>query len=252
MPQEKSALSQLETDFPADNSIVEGDGVFGETTSSEPEKESEELPEDLKNRHIRRLEAKLTREREANIELAARESARSEYEKFHETTKDLTIDESLITLYGDNENGRRAAQLTQQLLDKTATRAKQEALDEFNRAQQAAEREVTVQGKLIDDEIEAIEDTYGVDLSGSTESSQKLRTYFLNLVEKLSPKDAQGNITSYADFDSTWELTQERLQRTNTRNKDLGSRGMTKSNSSPAVTTEKTSSERWLKDQGIL
>lgn len=249
-----SVLSQLNKDFPSEEELDKTGDVFGtgEQEPSAKEEPTEELPDDLKNRHIRRLEAKLAREREANIELAAREAVRSEVEKFSEATKGLTIDESLLTLYGDNENGRKAAQITQALLDKTAARAKEDALSEFNKAQESVSREVAENGNLIDERLEEIEDTYSVDLSGSTESSKQTRNSFLALVAKLSPKDAEGNIESYADFDSTWELFQERQQKTNVRNKDLASRGMVRSAAPTEGKVLTTEQEKWLRDQGII
>lgn len=254
MPDDKdTVLSQLTKDFPSEEDLEKNDDVFGTNDTVVTEKATtEELPEDLKNRHIRRLEAKLAREREANIEFAARESARSEYEKFQESTKGLTVDESLLTLYGDNENGRKAAQITQALLDKTATRAKEEALADFNKSQEASAKEVDQYGDLIEERLEEIEDTHNVDLSGSTENSKQIRNSFLALVQKLSPKDADGNIESYADFDNTWELFQERQQKANTRNKDLASRGTVRSAASTENKTQVTEQEKWLRDQGII
>lgn len=254
MPEKDSVLNQLNKDFPSEESLENKDDVFGlnESATTAKAEETEELPDELKNRHIRRLEAKLTREREANIELAARETARSEYEKFHQQTKDLTVDESLLTLYGDNDNGRKAAQITQALLDKTAARAKEEALAEFRNAQSEASQEVERYGNVIEESLEEIEDTYNVDLSGSTEQSKQTRNSFLTMVQKLSPKDSDGNIESYADFDSAWELFQERQQKANTRNKELASRGTVRSAANVEHKTQVTEQEKWLRDQGII
>lgn len=253
MPEEDNVLQKLNKDFPSEEELEKTDDIFGiESTTTQKEEVEEEMPEALKNRHIRRLEAKLAQERESNIELAAREAARSEYEKFNESTKGLTVDESLLTLYGDNENGRKAAQITQALLDKTAARARDEALAELGKAQEATSRETGENLNLIQEYLEEIEDTYNVDLSGSTESSKQARNSFLDLVSKLSPKDAEGNIESYADFDSAWEVFQERQQKANTRNKDLASRGTVRSASSSENKVQTTEQERWLREQGII
>lgn len=253
MPEEDNVLKQLQNDFPAEEELEKTDDVFG-IESGTPGKESIEeiLPDELKNRHIRRLEAKLTREREANIEFAAREAARSEYEKFSDKTKGLTVDERLVALYGDNENGHKAAKLTQSLLEDAVKRGKEEALSEFESRQMAQAQEVEKYGDVIEEGLEAIEDDYNVDLSGSTEQSKQTRKSFLAFVGKLSPKDADGQIESYADFDSAWDLFQERLQKGNTRQKDLASRGTVKSTSAKTVSTQTSAAEQYLKDQGII
>lgn len=246
-------LRQLQSDFPSAEER-ENDDVFGETTTSktQDDEKEEELPEALKNRHIRRLEAKLDRERESNIQLAAREAARSEYEKFAEKTKGLTVDERLLTLYGDNENGRKAAALTQSLLEDVAKRTKEETLSEIESSRQDSSRQVEVEKNTIETNLESIEDTYNVDLSGSSERSAGIRNAFLEFVEKLSPKDSEGNIEEYADFESSWELFQERIQKSNSRQKDLGSRGLTRSTGTTTDNTQDKLAQDFLRREGII
>lgn len=250
MPPEESVLDQLNKDFPLEEE--QRDEVFGDEIKK-PEKEDEEvIPEDIKNRHIRRLEAKLAKERKANIELAARESARSEYAKFAEKTKDLTVDERLVALYGNDENGQRAAKLTQSLLEDAVKRAREETLSDVDSRQKAQAEETKKYGNLIEDQLEEIEEEYKVDLSGSDERSKQIRNSFLSLVNKLSPKDAEGNIEHYADFSSTWEIFQDRMQKSNARSKELSSRSMTRSGSQTEIKKESTVGEKWLREQGIL
>jgi hypothetical protein len=257
MPEDKdSVLKQLEKDFPSEEQLEKSEDVFGLNdsivTSAKEEKE-EGLPDELKNRHIRRLEAKLAREREASIELAAREAARSELEKFQEQTQGMSIDERVSSIFTKDDVGKRSAEIFQTLLNETKKQARDEALSELQNAQEASSREVKEYGDLIEENLEGIEDDFNVDLSGSTEQSRQTRNSFLTFVAKLSPKDDNGNIESYADFDSAWELYQERLTKANTRNKDLASRGTVRSSSANTeVKTEATQNEKWLRDQGII
>jgi len=246
MPEE-SVLDQLTKDFPLNDNPQDLDGI-----TTPPAKGEEELPADLKNRHIRRLEEKIAREREDNIRLATELKTRSEYERFNKDTKDIQVDEALITLYGDDENGRKAAQLHQQLLDRTAARARQEALEEFQRAQATADQEVEVNGQFIDSQLEEIEDTFQVDLSGTTARSKEVRNGFLDFVAKISPKDSSGAIVEYADIPSAWELYQERLERPNSRQREIGNRSMARSSSQVEHKTKDEAGEAWLKAQGII
>lgn len=252
MPEEKKdVLDQLSKDFPSEEDVEKTDDLFG--TEVKPEvAEEEDLPENLKNRHIRRLEAKLERERTSNIQLAAREAARSEYEKFRDTTKDLPIDERLITLYGDSENGRKAAQITQSLLEDVKKSAREDAREEFEKLNKSERQEVTKFGSLIEEKLEGLEDTYNIDLSGDSASSKQLRNSFLTFVGRLSPKDEDGNIESYADFDTAFELFQDRTNKALSRSKDLASRGTVKSGSNTSTKNPNAAAEQYLREQGIL
>lgn len=253
MPNENDALNQFNKDFPLDETLAEKDELFGSQTSETSQEDKEEIPEGIKNRHIRRLEEKLNKEREWNIQQAARDAARSELDKFREETKGLDVDEKLITLYGDTENGRKAAQLHQDLLNKKFEEAEERAFTRLTEFQRKEEQEVRVNGDFIENEFESIEDEYNVDLSGSTERSATIRNAFLNFIERLSPKDTNGNIEEYADFQNAWELFQDRLEKPNNRSKDIASRSMTTSaSSSQENSTQNKSNERWLREQGII
>lgn len=248
---EDNVLDQFSKDFVPEEKSDEHFFDAPKQTVVTPEEE-EDKEEGHKNRRHRRLEAENQRLREEAIALGARIQGISEAQKFAQGVKDAPVDDSLLTLYGDHDVGRKAAQITQSLLDKAVARAKQETLEEFQKTRQYEEAEVERELETVDSEIESIEDRFNVNLSGDTEQSKKLRNGFLSFVEKLSHKDEQGNIDQYADFGAVWEEYSNRMNTVSTsRNKELASRGMVRSGST-TVKTQDLAGEKWLRDKGII
>lgn len=233
--------------------------VFSEETTEEDatEKvEAEETPEKgdepRKNRRHRRLEAQLEKERVARIEAEARAKA---YEEARNATRDTTsIDERLVRLYG--EDNAEAARLHMELLRDYGTQAKKEALDEFREERAKAKREQEEFEAVIDTELESIEDEFDVDVTSDAPAARKARREFLELVQKLSPKDNSGEIISYADFHATWELYQARKEKaaaTDTdRAKEVAARTMQKTTAGQTAPKQPTPGFRgWQKDFNI-
>lgn len=210
--------------------------------------EEEVLPEDLKNRHIRRLEAKLQSEREVSIAREARLEALSEAAKFRGETKADELEEMASRIYGnDKPENAAATELLLKSLKGFSERAKREAIEEFRVEQQSRESEVENEVQTLDGYIEQIEDQYGVDLS-STAAAREKRTQYFELLEKLSPK-RNGEVVDYADPFETYELFASRQPQN--RSRELASRGMTRSR--PIDTTMKEdATAKFLKDQGLL
>jgi len=95
--------------------------------------------------------------------------------------------------------------------------------------------------------LESVEDEFNVELSKPQQKG------FLELLEKLSPKDKQGNVIAYADPSAVWEEYQSRTKKKpDTRAKDLSSRSMTTSQTSKESTLNNDATERFLKENGIL
>lgn len=163
---------------------------------------SEEEDEPRKNRRHRRLEAQLEREREARIAAEARAKALAESGGARPV--DSSVDERLIRMYGSDN--LEAAKLHQDLLSDYAKNAEERAFERFAAQREAEEAEKAKFESIITSELEGIEDDYDVDLTSNAPKAAKNRKEFLDLLEKLSPKDAQGRVTAYADFHETWEL----------------------------------------------
>lgn len=85
--------------------------------------------------------------------------------------------------------------------------------------------------------FESIEDTYGVDLL--SEKGKGLRGEFIDFIKRIAPKDEDGEVTQYPDFEETFKLFKDtRKAPSNNRAKDLASRGIARS--TEATQTQKT------------
>jgi hypothetical protein len=210
--------------------------------ATEPEEDSEEQF----NRRERRLQAKLQAERESSIALAARLEALTEAQKFsRENTPE--VDETIARIYGTNTpEAAEATALLQKALNNVESRATEKALEKFREEQQTERQSVQNEEKTLDGMIDEIEDESRTELDAQTKQA------FFSLLEKLSPKDSEGNVTQYADHHAVWEELQARRQPQNTRAKDLASRSMVRSGASPATSVQDDATVRFLKENGII
>lgn len=239
MPNEKSELQKL---FQPAEEPFTPEGIA-------PTENAEEIPEDLKNRHVRRLESKLQKERESNIAMAARIEALSEAQKFRQDTKIDDLDEMVTRIYGtDKPENAAATELLLKSMKGFSDRAKREALEEFRSEQQKRELETQNEVATLEGYIEDIEDQYGVDLS-STASGREKRAQYVELLEKLSPKDKNGEIIDYANPLETYDLFASR-QAPN-RAKELSARAMVRSKQVESSIQEDATT-KFLKEQGLL
>ena len=207
--------------------------------------------EPRKNRHHRRLEQQLERERIARIEAEARANALIEGMSGKTVSE---VDPILTQLYGNEERGKEAALLHQKLLDNAVARAEEKALEKFEAARAESEREVKQFESYIDTELEALEDDHNIDLTSNSPAARKARNEMLELLEKISPKDDNGNITEYADMNGVYEMYQ--LQRSkggaSQRQQEVASRSMAKGENSPTPEKKITPGfDGWRKDYGL-
>lgn len=238
MPNEKSELQKL---------FQPAEEVFNPQIESQVEN-TEEIPEDLKNRHIRRLETKLQAEREASIAREAKIEALTEAQKFRGETKADELDEMVTRIYGtDKPENAAATELLLKSMKGFSERAKREALEEFRAEQTQREQDVDREVKTLEGYIEQIEDQYGIDLS-STASARERRAQYVELLEKLSPKQ-NGEVVDYADPFETYELFASR--QAPSRSKELSARGMVRSRPVENSLQEDTTF-KFLREQGLL
>lgn len=231
-----------ETDLFSDN--LQAPAAQADDTDT-PAKDSEPY----KNRRHRRLEAQLQNEREENIRLKALAEGRSEARQF---AQENNVDERLLEMYGNTDDGKKAARLHMELLNDATSKGKELALQELK---EERARETEAQKKyesFIDSELEAIEDEHNVDITSDAPAARKLRREFLEIVQKLSPKDSDGTITSFADFGGVWEsFSEKRAKPDNSRAKDVASRSMAPTGSVDASKTEDDTNRAYLRSIGI-
>lgn len=218
-----------------------------------PEAEStpvEDTPEDKgPNRRERRLQEKLTAEREASIALAAKLEALTEAQRLARDTSPTSYEEKAMRIYGnDTPEAAAASELLVASLREVREAAKQEALAAIREEQSKAVAEEAKEGERLESMLDEIEDDTGFTFDDTT------RRGFFQLLERMSPKDRDGNITEYADHNAVFEMFQAQMKNSssNNRAKTLASRSMTSSGASPESTLQDNSTERFLKEQGII
>lgn len=216
--------------------------------SEKPAEESVEQTGDVepRNRRERRLEARLQAEREAGIQLAARLQALEE-QRTSSTPKSEAVS-NIERIYGvDSPEAREATEILKSELARVreeATQAALNALEERTSRETQAIREAEQQ---LDSMLEDIEDEFDVDMT------PQARTDFFKLLEKMSPKDKDGNIIQYADHLAVWEDYQLRTQKpVDNTAKNLAARAMTNGAAASDQNLVSSVAERYLREQGII
>ena len=208
-----------------------------------------ELPEDLKNRHIRRLEGKLQAEREASIAREARIEALSEAQKFRQETGADDLDQMVARIYGtDKPENAAATELLQKALKGYSTRAKEEAISTLREEFQAQQQEESKEKETVESYIEQVEDRYGVDLT-STAAARERQQEFRDLWFRLSPKDRNGDVVEYADPYEVYDIYSSRQPQN--RAQGLAARQMVRSNPIES-SAEEDATYKFLQENGLL
>jgi hypothetical protein len=151
-------------------------------------------------------------------------------------------------MFDASDIGKENALRLSRRLAQIEENAQERAFERLNNVGESEKAEVQEAGDFIDSELEALEDKYGVNLQlGSKQTNE-----FLQLVEELSPKDDEGNVKEYADFDSTFEVYQRMQQASkpdNSRQRGIASRSMQRSSSSTPVARPRTAGwDGWKTD----
>lgn len=202
----------------------------------------EQVPESIKDRRHRRLEQKLQQEREANIALNERVKTLSEMDKFTKEIGDEVIPD-IAKMFDSSDLGKENALRLSKVIREERERAKEDAIRTIEEKQQQAVEEQKKYESFIDNELESLENQYNVDLTSDAPKARKARREFLEMVQELSPKDENGDITGYADFESTFNVFQKTQteDKTNNRREEIANRSMKRSNSGTETIKQRTS-----------
>lgn len=258
MNKDKSEVEKLFEGLPNDNQKAAD--IFD--TKVEPNKEADIIPakdennddEPRKNRRHRRWEAQLS---DKEKELIAREARLEALAEAGIANKTGDVDERLLRIYGnETPEGKMASKLLQDALKDFSEKAKNEAIREIEERQRSAQREEQQFEKLIDDELDNIEDEFNVDITSNSPAARKARRELLEMVQSLSPKDEDGTITNYADFTETFKLYQlrksgEKQDSSIDRRKEIANRSMDKSGNVDAAKAENDATLAYLRENGI-
>jgi hypothetical protein len=202
------------------------------------------------NRETRREAQKAQKYKEEAIALNARLQALSETKQAVKDIPEADYLSKVERIYGNaTPEAREATELLKEALRGVHNSAKAEALEEaVGRidADRNGESEAVKESEdEIDEGLEHLEDEYDADFSDST-----TRNGFLTLLEKVSPKDRDGNIKEYADFDATYELYQSRQNKSADKAKELSSRSMTRGGNSGGSELQSEAVDSYARERG--
>ena len=212
-------------------------------------------PESLKDRRHRRLEKSLQESRDMNIALNERLKVLSETQKLQqEVGADADIHKVLFGDQAETPQSRATALNLQRLLDKRDAEVQERAFARLQEAQQSESTEDSENVSYLEDEFEAIEDRFSVDLSGETEASRKVRDGFIDYIGALSRKDRRtGEILDYPDIQTAWGEFNSRRQRSTSRAAQIADRSMAPSGSGDQSTeAERKVLEKYLLENGFI
>jgi hypothetical protein len=223
MENEQSAVSKFLGETNENMFEQPKDNMFGEETI-EPKQEEEVLEEKPLPFHkdpkvLKFIEKEVAKRTE---QTGPKETFKAEEDEFKDVIESFTA-----IIGNDTPEKVRALNDLQKALNgssqKAAILAEQKILEIQNREAEAdkqAEEE-------LDNAFDEIEETYDVDLS----KNPKLRSEFVSFVEKIAPKNRNGEIIDYPDMNSAWETFSEIKKSTAqpSRAKELANRGMQRS-----------------------
>lgn len=156
-------------------------------------------------------------------------------------TDELT--ETLIEIIGNDTPQKVAAvKKFRSQLEVLKKSGAEEALGQLEQRAQAERAQETEAMEELTTAFENIEDEFGVDLTSNSAMAQKERNEFIDFVKRVSPKDANGDVSQYPDFGETYKLFKSTQKpASNSRAKDLASRSMNRSaDAGSAPTSGKT------------
>lgn len=257
-------LDEFFDGLPSEDKKETVDDIFKDEPEKKPDAPAEGVAEDKpeeggeprKNRRHRRLEQQLMQEREARIRAEAEADAARRYGGSTSSASG-EVDPRWLRIYGDTPESRQAWQLQQEIFNDYKEQTKEEAMREVQEQQAEITRQQREHEALIDSELESLEDEFNVDLTSDAPAARKARREFLEMVEKASPKDEDGNVTSYADFAAVYEhyelkRAKGKDNRITDRQKELSSRTMNRGNGSQASEPTITPGfDGWRKDYNL-
>lgn len=254
MPNEQTAQEEFLKELTPENATNPLDEFSTPPQATTPPEAGSAKAEDdsttpPKNRRERRLQEKLDAERESSSFLAGKLQGLTEAQKLRADTEPSEYLKKVEKIYGTNSpEAIEATKLLQEAIKGAEDRATERALEAFREEQRQAAEAVQVEEKNLDSMVDAIEDEFEVEMDSATEKS------FFQLLEKMSPKDSDGNITAYADHFAVWDELQSRKQTSAQpqRAKNLASRSMVRTGSSPNTNAGAEANERWLLENGII
>jgi hypothetical protein len=167
------------------------------------------------------------REREMEERLKASIPTTREIQNEEDSFKDVI--DSFTTVIGNDTpekvSALNALKKSLSSLDQRASQKAIEQLESIRNEEVEADREAEDE---LENAFDNIEETFDVDITSNNPIAKKTRQEFVSFVEKIAPKDRNGDIVDYPDMNSAWETFSDIKKSTAQPNraKDLASRGM--------------------------
>jgi hypothetical protein len=213
------------------------------TTEKEVEKEAEEEPKEEKPLPFNK-DPKVQRYIERQVAKALEGRGSVEKEFVHETKGDE--DDYYARLIG-NDTPEKLAMIKEAKArdEKLLTQAEERA---YNRLTQSQQEEVQAERQAeeeLETALDEIEEKFDIDITSNEPVAKKTRVDFLKFVERIAPKNGDGEITEYPDMMEAYETFKDMKSKPSSASKakDISSRSMGRSGDS-ATTEKKTMSWR--------
>ena len=239
-----------ETTPPAANAVPPTQDLVPDENGAGDDDESGEFKP--RNRRERRLLRKLSDEKNSSSFLATKVEALSNAIQQSNSADEPDYLKSLDSIYGtDTPETRAATELLKKAFKGISEDAKKSAIQEFQQIQQQEAEKANRAQEELDSFVDEIEDTYGIQLTTTQEKN------FVELLKKMSPKDANKQIVGYADPHAVWEVFVERSKKTvpsttAPRAKVLSNRSVTQGTPQTQSNLPDDVTLRFLRDSGIL
>lgn len=139
---------------------------------------------------------------------------------------DEVVDALEAVIGNDTPEKRRAVQALRDRLDEGTRK-----ITEWEQQQHQAEIADKEAEEELETAFENIEEQFDVDITSNTATARKTRQEFVTFVEKIAPKDRNGDIVDYPDMISAFETFTDMKKATAqpSRAKELASRSMQRS-----------------------
>lgn len=175
----------------------------------------------------------------------------SEVDKFVREATNAEDDEELddiITRMIGNDTAEKLAvgKDFKKVLKSMEARGASKAMSQFQAAQAKIAEEDEKASNTLAQGFEDIEIEYGVDLTSGTAQAKKTRSDLVDFIKRVAPKNSQGQVIEFPDFNETFKLFQElkktEQSKTTNRAKELANRGMSRSTTTSSDTKVKDNS----------
>ncbi|MDE2233292.1 MAG: hypothetical protein KGJ90_04145 [Patescibacteria group bacterium] len=255
-PSENSVADMFKEDVEGENKSTDEktEDETGEKTQDDSKNEEEKKVDDTKeleliakNRQKRRWLGRIQSEKETNAALSERLRLIEESQKSRKESGSAEIER----IFGNNTpEGQEATAILLRKLEEIENRAVDKALEKFRDEQLQQVMDVKKEEDLLEDMLEEIEEIY----PEADFSNRDTRRAFLDRLERMSPKDSNGDIIEYADPHAVWEDYAAGREKSKSRAKDLAARGMSSSAGAAASQEEvkKSELEAEMIKQGII